>query len=68
MRCPGGELRRFEDWEDLAREAERVGNVHMANGLALKARAAYRVADAIRSVGADDKPTADDPSRGRNEA
>lgn len=27
---------------------ERIGNAHMANGLVLKARAAYRVADAIK--------------------
>ncbi len=27
---------------------ERIGNAHIANGLVLKARAAYRVADAIK--------------------
>lgn len=34
--------------EREARELERQGNAHMANGLVLQARRAYRVADAIR--------------------
>lgn len=45
MTQPGAPLDRREQ---EARALERQGNAHMTNGLALKARACFRVADAVR--------------------